>query len=75
MPPQLNRNRYLILAAALLVLGAGWMAVSASLPGATANPGIPAPKAGFLAPDFTLDTLDGETIVEARSKLSGRPNR
>jgi len=25
--------------------------------------GIPAPQAGFLAPDFTLNTLDGETVT------------
>ena len=47
-----------------------WMAISANLPGGTDTPGIPAPKAGFLGPDFTLETRQGETIT--LSDLRGR---
>ncbi len=68
--PDLNKNQFRILTAAILILGAGWMAISANLPGGTDTPGIPAPKAGFLAPDFTLTTLQGETIT--LSDLRGR---
>ena len=58
--PDLTQTQFRILTAAILILGAGWMAISANLPGGTDTPGIPAPKAGFLAPDFTLDHLDRE---------------
>lgn len=54
-----------IVSISLLLLSALWIGISAHLPGGTSNPGIPAPQAGFLAPDFTLSTLDGETIALA----------
>lgn len=59
----LTAKQFLLMSAALLVLGLGWIGISASLPGGTETPGIPAPKAGFLAPDFTLNTLEGETVT------------
>lgn len=68
--PNLTRTQFRILATAVLILGAGWMAVSANLPGGTVSPGIPAPKAGFLAPDFTLNTLDGDSVT--LSELRGK---
>ena len=49
----------------VLALGALWIGISASLPGGTANPGIPAPQVGFLAPEFTLTNLNGDTIALA----------
>lgn len=61
--PNLNQTQFRITAAAVLFLGLGWMAISAKLPGGTDIPGIPAPKAGFLAPDFTLTTLEGEEVT------------
>ncbi len=54
----------------VLLLGAIWTGISANLPGGTTNPGIPAPQAGFLAPEFSLQTLDGETL--ALSDLHGQ---
>jgi cytochrome c biogenesis protein CcmG/thiol:disulfide interchange protein DsbE len=53
--------------AALLILlvtllGSGWIAASAAPDGSTTEGRIPSPRAGFLAPDFTLDTLDSSTI-------------
>lgn len=68
---KLSPQQFRLVSILALVLGAAWIGVSASLPGGTANPGIPAPQQGFLAPDFTLDTLDGETIT--LSELQGRP--
>lgn len=61
--PNLTRSQYWIFAAVVLILGAGWTAISAKLPGVTNSPGIPAPKAGFLAPDFTLSTLGGDDVT------------
>jgi peroxiredoxin len=60
---KLTQIQFRILAATVLVLGAGWMAFSVNLPGGTGTRGIPAPKAGFLAPDFSLTTLEGESIT------------
>lgn len=47
----------------ILLLGLVWIFVSADRSGASTNGLIPAPQKGFLAPDFTLDTLDGETVT------------
>lgn len=66
LPPK----QFLLISATLLIIGAAWIGVSTQLPGGTETPGIPAPKAGFLAPDFTLDTLDGETVT--LSELRGQ---
>ncbi len=49
---------------ALLVLGVAWIAVS-RVPDEEALAQVerpPAPQAGFAAPDFSLETRDGETI-------------
>lgn len=47
---------------ALLLLGLIWIGFSADRSGASTNGLIPAPQAGFLAPDFTLRSLDGQTV-------------
>lgn len=55
----------------LLALGAVWIWVSTTLPGDATTQGIPAPQAGFLAPDFTLQDQDGQSYT--LSELRGRP--
>jgi cytochrome c biogenesis protein CcmG, thiol:disulfide interchange protein DsbE len=45
-----------------LSLGLGWIWFSAIPIGLRSSESIPAPQAGFLAPDFTLKTLDGGSI-------------
>jgi peroxiredoxin len=55
----------------LLILGALWIWLSRPAPGETMAGGIPAPQKGFLAPDFSLETADGEMI--RLSELRGRP--
>jgi peroxiredoxin len=45
-----------------LLLGLVWIWASSAPNGVTGGT-IPAPQAGFLAPDFTLQTLDGQTIT------------
>ena len=56
---------------AILLLGAGWTWLS-RVPASVATVGqIPSPREGFPAPDFTLDTLGGEsaTLSAYRGKV------
>jgi peroxiredoxin len=46
-----------------VVLGAIWIGFSQVPASATTSGSIPSPREGFAAPDFTLETLDGETIT------------
>lgn len=54
----------------VLVLGTVWIVVSQVPASATTSGNIPSPRQGFAAPDFTLETLDGEpvTLSELRGK-------
>ena len=60
----MNRTQRIILYVLLLVAGASWIVLSADSPDQpdTAAPAA-VPQTGFLAPDFTLQTLDGESIT------------
>ncbi len=49
--------------AGLLILGILWIFLSADRSGASTNGLIPAPRKGFLAPDFTLETISGKTYT------------
>jgi peroxiredoxin len=49
--------------AGILLFGLVWIFLSADRSGASTNGLIPAPQKGFLAPDFTLATLDGESVT------------
>ena len=57
-----KHKNMLLLNLAILIIGAGWIWVSAPSAGSTSDGKIPAPQKGFLAPDFTLNTIDGEII-------------
>jgi cytochrome c biogenesis protein CcmG, thiol:disulfide interchange protein DsbE len=46
-----------------IVLGAIWIGLSQVPASATTSGSIPSPREGFAAPDFTLDTLDGQTVT------------
>ncbi|RME86996.1 MAG: TlpA family protein disulfide reductase [Anaerolineae bacterium] len=46
----------------VLLLGLLWIGLSADRSGSATAGAIPAPQKGFLAPDFTLPTLDGGEI-------------
>ena len=64
-------RRWNTLMIGVIVLGTVWILAShvpAPVAGASAPP---SPQIGFTAPDFTLDTLDGETIT--LSELRGQP--
>jgi cytochrome c biogenesis protein CcmG, thiol:disulfide interchange protein DsbE len=61
-----------VLLAALLILGAGWTLYSRAPADTRLSGGPPAqPRAGFSAPDFSLETLDGDTLSLA--DLRGHP--
>jgi len=61
----LPHKTFRVVSISVLILSALWIGISANLPGGTTQPGIPAPQAGFLAPEFTLTSLDGQTIALA----------
>lgn len=65
-----DRVRWLAVSGALLGLSALWIVLSAS-PASTTSGRIPSPREGFLAPEFALDRLDGESMAlsEARGKV------
>ena len=60
-----------ILFITILALGVAWTLISADKDGVSTAGQIPAPQKGFLAPDFTLETLEGEniTLSDLRGKM------
>jgi len=46
----------------ILILGLVWIYISADRTGTSTSGKVPAPQQGFLAPDFELQTLDGESV-------------
>jgi len=65
-----TKHRHPLLYLAILLAGAAWIWLSAAPAGTTTQGAIPAPHAGFLAPDFSLTGLDGEqyTLSELRGQ-------
>lgn len=55
----------------VLAVSAMWMAFTTPPPGAVTGGQIPAPKEGFLAPDFTLEDAQGQ--IYRLSELQGKP--
>jgi len=55
------RRRFLFLG--ILILSMAWMLFSTDRSGSTTAGLIPAPQKGFLAPDFTLETLEGKSVT------------
>ena len=47
----------------VIILSGIWIAVSQVPASATTSGAIPSPREGFAAPDFTLDTLDGQSVT------------
>lgn len=63
--------RWLGMMTAVLLLGIGWIGVSAVPDLSTTGGLIPSPREGFLAPDFSLDLLGGGTkaLSDQRGKV------
>jgi cytochrome c biogenesis protein CcmG/thiol:disulfide interchange protein DsbE len=59
-----------ILSALILVVGIAWIFASADRAGTSTAGAIPAPRQGFLAPDFSLETLEGGSFT--LSELRGQ---
>ncbi len=59
MQPNQRRVFYI----AILIAALAWTYISADRAGTSTAGEIPAPRQGFLAPDFALQTLEGKTIT------------
>ena len=55
----------------ILLFGSGWIWLSRTPPGGTTSGKIPVPRRGFLAPDFSLQTPEGQVLNLA--EFRGRP--
>jgi len=58
----MNSTQRRITYSLILLLGLAWTYISADKTGSSTAGQIPAPQRGFLAPDFELKTLRGETL-------------
>ncbi len=58
----IDRRRWSLLSGLILAASLGWIWVSAVPADATTAGLIPSPREGFLAPDFSLELLDGGTV-------------
>lgn len=67
----LPTNTRLLLSILVLFAGAAWIWASRADASDTTAGKIPLPRQGFQAPDFSLQTADGQTIT--LSDLRGRP--
>ncbi len=63
--------RWYIFSVLALIAGAAWIFASKAEPGSTTNGTIPLPRQGFAAPDFSLNTPDGQKV--SLSELRGSP--
>jgi cytochrome c biogenesis protein CcmG/thiol:disulfide interchange protein DsbE len=66
-----NRKRWWLLFLSVIILGGGWVWVSAVPESSTTGGRIPSPREGFLAPEFSLEQLDGGQMSLA--DLRGKP--
>jgi peroxiredoxin len=62
----MQQNQRVILYIRLLIAGAAWIVASTDAGGATRANRLPAPQAGFAAPDFVLESPQGETYTLSR---------
>jgi peroxiredoxin len=65
------RHNWTLFSILVLTLGLGWTAFTAPAAGSTTQGKIPAPREGFLAPDFTLQDAQGQSM--RLSDLRGKP--
>ena len=65
----MNRSQRITLHILVLIASAAWIVLSADGRASDAIADTPAPQVGFAAPDFTLETSNGETVT--LSELQG----
>ncbi len=66
-----TRTNWLILTAVIVALGAGWIGMTRVRAAAPITASAPSAEVGGEAPDFALETLDGDTLI--LSDLHGTP--
>lgn len=66
----MQKTQRIIFYTLLLIAGAAWTSLSTDKAGTSTSGNIPAPQAGFAAPDFSLKTPTGETYT--LSELRGQ---
>lgn len=69
--PKLNTRNMFMISVLLLLGSAVWIGFTRDQQETSTSGKIPAPAKGFLAPDFSLQTLDGGVIT--MSELRGKP--
>ena len=62
MAKKINNPQWILLSSFLLVFGASWIWISRPTANGTLEGQQAIPHAGFQAPDFELETLDGTTV-------------
>jgi len=67
----IKSNRLITITILILILVAAWTFISVPEPSSQQSDSEANPKAGFTAPDFTLDTLNGGQLT--LSELRGQP--
>jgi peroxiredoxin len=67
----MNMKYWNLISAIILVVGAAWTAVSAPKAGDVTEGQTPAPRQGFLAPDFELENESGQKV--RLSDFRGQP--
>ena len=65
------RQNWTLFSIIVLAVSLGWIAFTAPAGGSITNGKIPAPREGFLAPEFALQDAQGQTV--RLSELRGRP--
>lgn len=65
------RQHWSLISILVLVFSAGWIIFTPLPPGGTTGGEIPAPREGFLAPDFSLEDAQGNIV--RLSDLRGQP--
>lgn len=58
-----DNRRWTAVMLAIFFVGGMWIGLTASSAAQTTSGLVPSPREGFSAPDFTLETLEGETIT------------
>jgi cytochrome c biogenesis protein CcmG/thiol:disulfide interchange protein DsbE len=59
----MSQIQRIILYILLLIAGAAWTLIARDRTGTSSSTGIAAPQVGFAAPDFSLQTTEGETYT------------
>ena len=67
----MSKKYQIIISILVIILAAAWVWQSRTPDGENESSNVMMPRHGFLAPDFTLQTIDGEVIT--LSDLQGQP--